>query len=92
MSRNFTARIYGLVQGVGYRYFALRQAKDLGLVGFVRNLPEGSVQVLAQGPDSKLEAFLKLLRQGPSGARVSRMEVEWSEKGEGDLTDFTIEF
>lgn len=92
MNKIFRARIYGLVQGVGYRYFALREARRLGIAGYVRNLADGSVEVSAQGPAAELDNFLEMLRQGPSGAQVSRVEVEWPERGESDYADFTIEF
>jgi acylphosphatase len=66
--------VRGRVQGVGYRYFALKRAEQLALAGFVRNMPDGSVEVIAEGPDPALVEFEKNLRQGPSFARVEAVE------------------
>jgi acylphosphatase len=66
----FTARISGRVQGVGFRYSACREARRAGLHGWVRNTREGDVEIWAEGPPAKLEAFLQWLRRGPPGARV----------------------
>lgn len=62
--------VRGDVQGVGYRAFARREACRLGLAGFARNLPDGRVEVLAQGRAEDLEAFEGRLRQGPGLASV----------------------
>lgn len=75
--------VRGRVQGVGYRYFALQTARDLHVGGFARNLPDGSVEVLAEGAESALLAFEARLREGPSFARVSAVERSPSaERGE----------
>ena len=63
--------VHGRVQGVGYRYYALRAAEQLGVAGFARNLPDGSVEVVAEAPDAALEAFEERLRSGPSFAQVT---------------------
>ena len=63
--------VTGLVQGVGYRYYVLRHASRLGLKGYVRNLRDGSVQVVAQGDDASLAALEDLLARGPALARVT---------------------
>lgn len=68
----FVAR--GRVQGVGYRYFALQTARELGLSGFARNLPDGSVEVLAEGPEPALDQLEQRLREGPSFAHVTGLE------------------
>jgi len=62
--------VEGRVQGVGYRYFAMKTAEGLGICGFARNLPDGRVEVLAEGPEEVLEAFEARLREGPGFARV----------------------
>lgn len=64
----------GRVQGVGYRYFVLREAEALGITGFARNLPDGRVEVVAEGPDEALAAFEERLRQGPAFATVTSVE------------------
>ncbi len=66
--------VHGRVQGVGFRWFVARQATRLGLVGFARNLDDGSVEVVAQGEASALESLAEALRRGPSMARVSSVE------------------
>ncbi len=66
--------VRGRVQGVGYRYFALQTARELRLGGFARNLPDGSVEILAEGDETALLAFEARLREGPSFARVSQVE------------------
>jgi acylphosphatase len=68
--------VRGRVQGVGYRYFVLRQASALGVSGFARNLPDGGVEVVAEGPDEALSDLEHLLREGPSFASVSGVERE----------------
>lgn len=67
-------RVRGRVQGVGYRYFALKRAEELGLSGFVRNMPDGSVEVIAEGEDARLSQFEARLKEGPSFARVEEVE------------------
>jgi acylphosphatase len=63
--------VQGRVQGVGYRYHALRAAEQLGVAGFARNLPDGSVEVVAEAPDRTLAEFEARLRAGPSFAEVT---------------------
>jgi acylphosphatase len=75
--------ICGRVQGVGYRYDALRQASALGLSGWVRNRADGSVEVLAEGPARAVERFLERMRQGPPGARVTSLDEARLEPGSG---------
>ena len=71
--------IHGRVQGVGFRYFVLREASALGLAGSVRNVPEGSVEVVAEGRREALERLLEAVQRGPLGAEVLSVEVDWSE-------------
>jgi len=72
-------RISGSVQGVGFRYEARDRARSLGLGGFVRNLPDGTVEGAFEGPEDRLESMLDWCRRGPSGARVENLAVEWEE-------------
>lgn len=67
--------IKGLVQGVGFRYFTVREARRLGVQGWARNLPGGEVEVLARIPTGAKGRFLAALQQGPSGARVDAVQV-----------------
>jgi acylphosphatase len=77
-----------MVQGVGYRWYCLRQARNLGLFGWVKNRPDGSVEILAEGDRGALEAMIKELKIGPSSASVTRIDVDWREfTGEHDSFD-----
>ena len=71
------ATVMGRVQGVGFRFFALREAMELGLDGWVANTPDGSVRCVAEGPRARLEAFLERLREGPPAAIVERVSDAW---------------
>jgi acylphosphatase len=80
-------RMRGLVQGVGFRFFAQREAARLGLAGFARNLPDGSVEIEAEGPRAAVEAFVRRVREGPRGAVVEHAEVTWAApRGEQGFT------
>lgn len=71
------ARVHGLVQGVGYRFFVVRHARRLGLAGFVRNLADGSVEVAAEGEMDSLKELLRLLSIGPPGSKVDSIDEKW---------------
>lgn len=66
--------VRGIVQGVGFRWFVWREAERLGLGGSAKNLPDGSVEVIAEGPEKSLEDLERALGRGPSMARVERVE------------------
>jgi acylphosphatase len=83
------AVVRGRVQGVGFRYFVARQARSLGLLGWVRNMADGAVEVEAEGPRALLDALLEELRHGPPGARVSGVHPTWSE-GEATYRRFEV--
>jgi len=84
--------IYGRVQGVFFRAFTSRQAIELGLTGYVRNVRGGqAVEVQAEGERDKLERLINRLKVGPPGARVERMETNWSEYS-GSYSDFSIRY
>lgn len=84
-----TARVRGDVQGVGYRFFAQRQASALGLRGYVRNLADSSVEVVAEGERGQLQQFVNVLRRGPSAAIVEAVDTTWS-NAEGAFGGFQI--
>ena len=71
------AVVTGRVHGVGFRYFVLREAVDLGLVGWVANVPDGSVRCVAEGPRDRLELLVERLRQGPPASSVTRVSTAW---------------
>ena len=68
-------RIYGRVQGVGFRYFAGKEARTLNIVAFPRNESDGSVYIEAEGDEASLEKFIEWCRKGPKEARVENVEV-----------------
>ena len=74
----FTGAVAGRVQGVGFRYFVARAARRLGLSGYVRNLPDGTVEVAAAGSRGALDALVALLEKGPPGAVVESVKLDWS--------------
>ncbi len=74
------AIVRGRVQGVFFRAFVRSRANALGLTGYVRNLPRSdAVEVQAEGDRNKLEELLRSLHQGPSGARVDKVEASWKD-------------
>jgi acylphosphatase len=84
------AWVQGLVQGVGFRYYVRRCAADLPITGWVRNLSDGRVELLAEGSRADLEALLAAVRQGPRGSQVSHIQVEWGQPG-GELRGFSVQ-
>lgn len=89
MANRLDMRIFGRVQGVAYRWHARARALELGLEGWVRNQPDGSVRAVAEGPRDRLESFRDWAARGPDRARVERVEETWLE-ATGTLGDFTI--
>jgi len=75
---------------VGFRYYTRREAKSLGLLGWVRNLPDGSVELVAEGEPGALATFREWLEEGPPGASVRRADVE-TRPPTGHFSDFSIE-
>lgn len=68
--------VKGEVQGVGFRWFVQRSARDLNIAGWVRNLPGGNVEIEAEGQKDNLVKFIQLIRTGHSYARVENIETE----------------
>ena len=66
--------VHGRVQGVGFRWFVLREAERLGVRGVARNLPDGAVEVIAEGTEQALTALERVVRRGPAMARVEGVE------------------
>ncbi len=87
----FKAIVHGLVQGVSYRHFVLRNAQMLDLAGYAMNLRDGSVEVVAEGEKEQLEQLLVRLKIGPREARVDKVDVKWSEYS-GKCGGFEIRF
>ena len=82
--------IQGRVQGVGFRFFAQDVAQELDLAGWVRNLPDGSVEAYAEGPKEALEAFMQRLRHGPPMAKVQTIIPAWKTPQGASDTSFSI--
>lgn len=85
------AEIYGIVQGVFFRSNTQKKALSLGVVGWVRNRRDGSVEVVAEGEREALEALLAWCWKGPPGARVDRVEHSWEEH-KGEFKVFSIKY
>ena len=85
------AFVSGYVQGVFFRHFTKKQANSLNLKGFVRNLPDNRVEVVAQGPKPDLKKLAEWLHQGPNEASVKEVEISW-EKPEKEFEKFGYKF
>ncbi|RJS71942.1 acylphosphatase [ANME-2 cluster archaeon] len=82
--------VTGRVQGVGFRYFTVRCANNLGLRGWVRNLPDGGVEAVIQGQDDSIEQMIELLQEGPGASIVTDLKIEEIEQEE--FSGFTMRF
>ncbi len=85
------AIVRGVVQGVGFRFFVEREARSLGVVGYVRNRGDGSLEVVAEGSRGLLEEMVASLRRGPLGAHVSGVDTRWA-ASQGEFKRFEIRF
>ena len=83
--------ISGRVQGVFFRSNTQDEARALGLTGLVRNLPDGRVEVVAEGEEEDLKELIKWCHKGPPGARVREVEVNW-ERFTGEFDQFQIRY
>ncbi len=84
-----SAVVHGQVQGVGFRYFAKTRADNLGLNGWVCNLGDGTVEIMAVGNPSDLERFLQEVNRGPLGSWVEKVDFQWIEEP-SSYTGFNI--
>ncbi len=82
-------RVYGRVQGVFFRSTMRDVAKELGISGWVRNLPDGSVEAVVEGERGKVEKIIEWAHRGPPLARVEKVSVSW-EDYRGEFEDFKI--
>ena len=83
--------VQGVVQGVGYRFFVLNQARLFDIKGYVRNLPDGSVEVVAEGEKGMVKDFVDRLRIGPLSAHVTGIDVKWYDEDSG-FTEFRLRY
>lgn len=81
--------VSGFVQGIGFRFSLTRQARKLGVSGWVRNLPDGRVEAIFEGEKDKVEQILAFTKRGPIFAKVEGLQVEWLEY-QGEFNDFVI--
>jgi len=89
--KEINCKVTGKVVMVLFRDFVQRKASGLGLVGYVENLEDGSVHVVARGDEENLEKLIEHLHKGPFLARVARVNVEWREPQE-EYSGFKIEY
>ena len=83
--------VSGIVQGVFFRSETRRIAKNLNIKGWVRNLPDGRVELIAEGEKDKIDNLIEFLKKGPSSARVDNVDVK-TEEYRDEFEDFTIEY
>lgn len=88
--KQVTITVRGRVQGVFYRHSARIKAADLGITGWIRNEPDGSVSILAEGEPATLEEFVSWCREGPPLAAVEAVEFAWAE-ATGGWRDFEMQ-
>lgn len=88
-NQTLRALVQGRVQGVGFRFFVVREARRLGLTGVVRNLPNGGVEILARGDPDSLQQLVGKLERGPILSRVDHVDVKWG-AAVPQATEFTI--
>lgn len=82
-------KISGHVQGVFYRAYAQEEAQKLGLTGYAKNMPDGSVEALLKGPETQINSFIEWAHKGSPGAKVDKVEIEWQTPDQ-DIENFEI--
>lgn len=83
------ARIYGFVQGVGYRHFVRKNANELGIKGWIRNNLDGTVQAIFEGDDGAVTEIIEKCKKGPAMSWVERVDIK-EEDAKNDFEDFLI--
>jgi acylphosphatase len=73
-------KVFGRVQGVGFRFYTQKEALRLKINGFVRNMPDGSVYIEAEGEETDLESFVRWCEKGPDWARVDKVQKQYTNK------------
>ncbi len=92
MIKQVKIRVSGRVQGVGFRFFTYQQAVKLGLVGYVRNLDNGDVELVAKGDDLIISKLIQWIeRGGPTSARITGIDVS-EQPPQNDLTSFNVRY
>lgn len=90
-TKRLSARIHGRVQGVGFRHFTTTRARKLSVTGWVRNEPDGSVRLEAEGDEAALTSLLDAVREGPRAARVDTVDAEW-DTATRSFDDFSVRY
>ncbi|MFQ5750869.1 MAG: acylphosphatase [bacterium] len=83
--------VKGRVQGVGFRWFVLREAQELGLKGYVKNLYNDDVEIVVEGNRNSVEELIDRVKKGPAFSIVTHVELDWKEYS-GKFTSFNVEF
>ena len=83
--------VHGLVQGVWFRQSAKDEANRMGVAGWVKNLPDGTVEAVFEGEKKKVEELVGWCHRGPSGAQVTKVDITW-QKYKGEFTHFDIQY
>lgn len=91
MVKRIECVVKGRVQRVTYRHFAAEEAKKLEITGVARNLSDGAVQIIAEGKEDALTAFIEELKKGPPLSKVERVDLEWRE-ATGEFKIFFIDY
>lgn len=89
--KQLQATVHGRVQGVSFRYYTVQEARRLNLTGWVSNQPDGTVQVVAEGPETNLQQLLAFLERGSPLARVERVQSEWRETSQA-FPEFRVRY
>jgi len=91
MTKRVKLKMVGLVQGMGYRYLSSKEAKKRGLTGYVTNLSDGSVEIVAEGQEEDLNDFIRWCYNGVGLAQVNSIDQTWQE-ATGEFKGFMIKF
>ncbi len=83
--------VHGYVQGVGFRYYTKSNASRLGVVGWVRNKYDGTVEIWGEGTESRLKSFIQAVRRGPGHGHVDKLDIDWK-KPQGNLSCFQVRY
>lgn len=83
--------VNGLVQGVGFRYFVVRRAEELGLTGYTKNLFSGEVYTVVEGERMMIEEFYNKIKIGPSHSNVKNASIKWSDS-KNEFTRFEVRY
>ena len=91
MKKRVHILVKGIVQGVGFRHATIIAARQLALAGWVKNLPDGAVEIIAEGEDEDLKQLIQWCRQGPPASRVDDVTSAWA-SFQGNLQEFTVKW